>query len=103
MELGTIIIFILLLFSVAINIFIFWKPIRWRAKFIEPDHKAGTIRIQRKYAWLPCNIKGEYIFLGRFEILELFVFFEYQFIDSYGKEKVVNVGKWVEVDKRMIL
>ncbi len=76
---------------------------RWYSKFVINDPPIGTMRFRRVFAWWPTLIKNEFIWLARFEVLEIFVNFDYKGIDLAQKqEHIVVVKKWVETGKRFI-
>jgi len=73
---------------------------RWNAANIATEIANGTLRLQRRFAWLPVYIHAKYVWLEFFEILQMYEVKTYHaLIDN--QLTAFQSGKWINLSKRL--
>lgn len=72
---------------------------RWKASVTKANYETGATRTRRVFALKPTYVNGEIVFLGFFEILEMY---EVKIVQALvdGVLTSFKIAQWVEISRR---
>jgi hypothetical protein len=63
--------------------------------------KHGTTKLIKRFAWLPININGDFIWLEKYEVLRAYIGTSYT-VSIENKPATFIIFKWITLSKRTI-
>lgn len=72
---------------------------QWLAKYTKPQPKDGEVRLFRKFAWLPHYIDGTFVWLEKYETLQVYRQREENIVLN-GKQDKLLAGIWISFADR---
>lgn len=71
------------------------------SKYTHPVIEEGSTRMMRVFAYLPIEVGGYRIWLEHYEVLQGWIIERFK-LKVDGQDKAFEVGKWVDISKRIM-
>ena len=72
-----------------------------KAKYVVTPPEAGSVRLRRKFAWLPKRVADTWVWMEFYEILQAWLVTPVV-LPIKGKPTTFTLSKWTDVDTRLI-